>query len=104
MLPSRVCGAGRSKYRLLESIIDRSGAEWKEVHSDARHTWLTDDLGGGFEQVIPIGTREGKAGSDDSARSVFNAAGFQMYLAKPFDAIDLIRAVAKLSDPQTSED
>jgi predicted helicase len=63
------------KYRYLEEVVYGPGVEWKELHPDQRHTWLTEDLSGDFEEMIPIGTKEGKAGTAESVRCMFKVYG-----------------------------
>ena len=49
-----------------EHILNESGFAWRELTPDARHAWLTDGLESGFDDFLPMGTKEAKAGSGNA--------------------------------------
>jgi len=69
------CPADRDwrKEQRLEFLSrhgDRSRLPWGELQPDAKHTWLTSQLAPEFEGLIPLGSKEAKAG--DSQQVVFS--------------------------------
>ena len=52
------------KYDFLDQKQQRTNIEWQEITPDKNHTWLTAGLDNAFDTFLPIGTKEGKAGSN----------------------------------------
>ena len=59
----------RKEQRLafLDRAADRSGIAWKTLHPDRKGTWLTEDLAPDFDALTPMGSKETKAGENDTA-------------------------------------
>ncbi len=59
----------RKEKRLafLDRVEDRSGVAWQTLHPDRKNTWLTNELAPGFDSLMPVGSKETKAGEDDRA-------------------------------------
>ena len=54
------------KYDWLEQVGDWQGVEWRELHPDKRHTWLTEGMRADYEGFLPLGSKEAKAGKADA--------------------------------------
>ena len=50
------------KFSFLESTKACSRVEWQEIMPSQSHAWLTEGLSKDFEEMLPVGTRESKAG------------------------------------------
>jgi predicted helicase len=50
------------KFRVLESVGQIYGLDTTPLHPDKKHTWLTAELEDDFETLVPMGTRQSKAG------------------------------------------
>ena len=59
------------KYRFLDTKGQYSNIDWKPMTPDRRHTWLTEGQHDEFESLVPIGTREAKAGKEEAEGVVF---------------------------------
>ncbi len=50
------------RFSFLESCGSCSSVNWSEIFPDGKHTWLTKGLEGDFDEFLPVGNRETKAG------------------------------------------
>ena len=57
----------QAKLGHLEKLVHIGNVKWQEITPDAKHTWLTDGLEDEFDTFIPIGNKETKDDSQDSA-------------------------------------
>jgi predicted helicase len=57
----------REKLGYLEKLEHIGNVEWDEITPDQKHTWLTEGLEDDFDTFIPIGNKETKDDSNDSA-------------------------------------
>ncbi len=60
------------KYTFLEQHPDRTQVDWQAVEPDAKHTWLTEGLHNEFDDFLPIGTYEAKAGEGKAIFAMFS--------------------------------
>lgn len=56
---------GKDKRAYLERAKSLSGVAWQVVQPNAQHVWLTEGLQDDWAGMLPLGTKEGKAGKDD---------------------------------------
>lgn len=61
------------KFSLLEWCGACSGVKWQEMSPDNKHTWLTMGIESDFDECLPTGTRETKAGTGNSLFRLFSA-------------------------------
>ena len=54
------------KFALLEKAQNALNLEWREIAPDDRHTWLTEGLENDFDSLMPMGSKEAKAGNANS--------------------------------------
>lgn len=57
------------KYAALERAISLDGVAWQTLQHSARHVWLTEGLRDDWAELLPLGTKEGKAGKN--AETIF---------------------------------
>jgi predicted helicase len=57
----------QEKLGHLEKLVHIGNVQWQEITPDAKHTWLTEGLEDEFDTFIPIGNKETKDDSQDSA-------------------------------------
>jgi predicted helicase len=53
------------KYHYLEEVQHRQEVEWKLINPDEKNTWLTEGLHDEFENFLPMGTKDAKAGGKE---------------------------------------
>jgi len=61
------------KFRVLENAGNVYSLPTRHLTPDQRHTWLTEGLKGDFENLLPMGTRETKAGSGQALFRLFTS-------------------------------
>jgi predicted helicase len=54
----------QEKFDIIEKAQIAENLLWTEITPDKNHTWLTAGLDNAFDTFLPIGTKEGKAGSN----------------------------------------
>ena len=54
------------KYDFLEKKEQAENIDWKELQPDERHNWKTEGLQHEFQDLLPIGTKEGKSGKGNT--------------------------------------
>ena len=57
----------QEKLGHLEKLVHIGNVQWQDIMPDAKHTWLTEGLEDEFDTFIPIGNKETKNDSQDSA-------------------------------------
>jgi predicted helicase len=55
------------KYNFLNQKVNIDKIEWKEIHPDCRHNWLTEGIQASFENFLPIGDKRNKRASKSQA-------------------------------------
>jgi predicted helicase len=53
------------KYRELERLVDASSCEYSDVSDNSKNLWLTEGMADDWDELIPLGSKEGKAGNDN---------------------------------------
>ncbi|AFM26103.1 type ISP restriction/modification enzyme [Desulfomonile tiedjei] len=61
------------KFSLLESCGAFSAVKWEEMSPDGRHSWLTSGMQPDFPDLLPMGTKETKAGMGNSLFKLFSS-------------------------------
>jgi len=59
------------KLRFLEEVKNIAGVEWRTLAPDAHHRWLTDGLDNDFETLLPLGSKNFKAGVNSAEACIF---------------------------------
>ncbi len=59
------------KFELLEKAGSAINVEWQEIEPNEKQIWLTEGMQADFENFLPIGTREAKAGEADAIFSTY---------------------------------
>jgi predicted helicase len=52
------------RYKLLENAKNVYNVEWTEITPDAKNNWLNEGMDNDFDSLLPMGTKEAKAGQD----------------------------------------
>ncbi len=60
------------KFEYLEKAGLASNIEWVEVQPNKKHIWLTDGLQTEFEDFLPIGSKDAKAGNGNAIFNTFS--------------------------------
>ncbi|MCA1626352.1 MAG: DNA helicase, partial [Acidobacteria bacterium] len=60
-----------AKYKFLDDVQQRSSVEWQKITPDKKNTWLREGLQDAFDSFMPIGSKEDKAASLSTKRSIF---------------------------------
>ncbi|MBU3679911.1 MAG: DNA helicase [Candidatus Kapabacteria bacterium] len=50
------------KYHELERLVDASYCEYSDVTDNAKNLWLTEGMADDWDEMIPLGSKEGKSG------------------------------------------
>lgn len=64
------------KYRILENFGNIYNVPWREIVPDSNHTWLTEGLQEDFDSLVPLGTKEAKAGKENAVFKVYSRGVF----------------------------
>lgn len=59
------------KFELLEKTGSAINVEWQEIEPNEKQVWLTEGMQADFENFLPIGTKEAKAGEADAIFSTY---------------------------------
>jgi predicted helicase len=54
------------KYHELERLVDASNCEYSDVSDNAKNLWLTEGMADDWDELIPLGSKEAKAGNADA--------------------------------------
>lgn len=60
------------KYEFLEQQAHRGQVAWQTLVPDRKQTWLTEGLQAGFDDFLPMGTFEAKAGGGKAIFALFS--------------------------------
>jgi predicted helicase len=55
------------RFAVLENFGSASHVDWKRLPPDARHSWITDQLAPEYAELLPLGSKQAKAGHSDEA-------------------------------------
>jgi predicted helicase len=94
------------KFAYLDAAGSISGITWTQIRPDKRSNWLTSGLQPDFEEALPIGTPETKAGESEKAIFATYSLGVQTARddwAYNFQREELNRNVRKFIDAYNSE-
>ena len=61
----------KQKFDFLNERGHIGNLDWQPIRPDTRYTWLTEGLHAEFEDFIPIGTKEAKAGKGEAVDVIF---------------------------------
>jgi len=67
--------SGQAKLNELVKAKSIASLEWKPLQPDAKQTWLTDGLEAGFQEFLPIGSKETKANKSLEVKAIFKNYG-----------------------------
>ncbi|QLH53064.1 MAG: Helicase domain protein [Candidatus Kapaibacterium sp.] len=59
------------KRKIVENFGNIYNVPWREIVPDSNHTWLTEGLQEDFDSLVPLGTKEAKAGKENALFSIF---------------------------------
>lgn len=64
------------KFKFLEEHQHIYNVPWREIVPDSNHTWLTEGLQEDFDSLVPLGTKEAKAGKENAVFKVYSRGVF----------------------------
>jgi predicted helicase len=59
------------KYRELERLVDASSCEYSDVSDNSKNLWLTEGMADDWDEMIPLGSKEAKAGNADAVFRIY---------------------------------
>jgi predicted helicase len=96
------------KWKWLEEKVGIGGVKWRTLKPDERHTWLHDEEGVGFAQLLAIGSKEAKSLDSLDAQAIFRTFSNGVKsnnddLVYDFDAPRLTKRVKKMVEAYHAE-
>jgi len=94
------------KLEYLHSVQNVEQVEWKKLHPDSDHTWLTEGLRDDFKSLMPLGNNETKRGTSTSALFKSFSIGVNTNRddwAYNFNALTLANNMSSLIDTYNAE-
>ncbi|MBI5772458.1 MAG: N-6 DNA methylase [Verrucomicrobia bacterium] len=94
------------KYAFLEKSGSVAGVKWKKLTPDKKGNWITNDTDEEFDTLLPIGSREAKAGT--SVPTIFRTYSLGVStnrdaVAYDFDAKRLAKRVEQFAEDYNAE-
>ena len=61
----------KQKYRELERLVDAFHCDYTDVANNKKNLWLTEGMADDWDEMVPLGSKEAKAGNGDAVFEIF---------------------------------
>jgi len=61
-----------NRYTILNNNKNVFNVQWQEITPDKNNIWLTEGLDNDFDTLLPMGTKEAKAGNDNAIFNIYS--------------------------------
>ncbi len=66
----------KQKYRELERLVDAFHCDYTDVADNKKNLWLTEGMADDWDELMPLGSKEGKSGEDPNVVFSMYSQGF----------------------------